>query len=62
MADRLSKQAWERQRLKAKEEIRLMKQLGLELVEASAKADMFVDSLYEGLFGEEAPGLTEVAS
>lgn len=62
MPDRMTSRAFERQWAKAKEEIRLMRQQGLDLINASAKAETLVDSLYEGVTGKEAPDLMDMAS
>lgn len=53
---------FDRQWRKAKEEIRLMRETGLELVAASVKAEALVDGIYEGVTGKEAPDLAEVAA
>lgn len=64
MADgkRMSITAFERQHRKAKEEIRLMKTIGLDLLAATAIAEASVDALYEGVMGKEAPDLREVSA
>lgn len=57
---RMTATAFREQWLRAKEEIRLLQQQGLEIVSMTVAADTRLDSLFEGVTGEEAPDITDI--
>lgn len=59
---RMGAGAYRDQWRRAKEDIQFLERLGLEVLSLTAKANTRLDSLYEGVIGEEAPDLTEQAS
>lgn len=59
---RIGRSAFQEQWRRANEEIYQLRNLGLEVVSLTAKAEQRLGSLYEGVMGEEAPDLTELAS